>query len=52
MSEFHIGDAVEILMKDGAVFRGFLEDFTEHYVVLSGLGYAMDDIVTMQPWSC
>jgi hypothetical protein len=48
LPEFHIGDCVEIICKDGATFNGFLEDFGEGYVILSGLGYALDDIITMQ----
>lgn len=49
LPEFQIGDPVEILCKDGATFTGFIEDFTADYVILSGYGYAMDDIIVMRP---
>lgn len=48
MNEFTIGDFVQIMCKDGATFKGVIQDFTEDYVLLNGCGYMLEDIVTME----
>jgi hypothetical protein len=46
--EFEVGDYVEILTKDGATFRGVLQDFTEVYFILNGCGFPHEDVVSME----
>lgn len=46
---FAVGDFVEILCQDGAVFHGWLTDITEQYVLLNGpRGFANADIVHLR----
>jgi hypothetical protein len=49
MDFFEIGDRVEIVVPNGQVFDGWLEDFTEAYVIVGGLGFPMEDIEEMRP---
>jgi hypothetical protein len=52
MDEFHIGDYVQIMCRDRAVFTGIIQDFTmgEHgYVILNGCGFPIADITVMVP---
>lgn len=52
MNEFEIGDLVQILTKDGATFSGVLQEFdwdSRQFVIISGYGFPLDDIVHIVP---
>lgn len=53
MNEHKIGDYVSILCKDGAVFKGVLQDFDNEceapWFLLNGLGFPFEDVVSMEP---
>ena len=45
--DFAIGDYVEIVCHDGAVFKGVLQDFTRYYFILNGCGFPFEDVRVM-----
>lgn len=45
---FEIGEYVEIVCTDGVKFEGFLEDFTDKYFVLSGIGHLFENVKEMR----
>jgi hypothetical protein len=49
MSEFALGDHVQIICHDGAVFQGIITGFTEDYVLINGCGFPLADIRAMMP---
>lgn len=48
MNDFYIGDLVEIVCTDGKKFQGYIEDFTDSYFILSGVGHLYENVVEMR----
>lgn len=49
--KFTVGDFIEIVCRDGAGFRGFLIDFTDGWIVLTGpRAFPHSEIATMLHW--
>jgi hypothetical protein len=45
---FEIGDKVELICRDGARFKGWIDDWTTQYVVVDGRGFPNEDIVCLE----